>query len=501
MSNKLEHYKALIEKLQNEELRSDALNDLKNFLVFEVTVDNISIVQNVGISKILNCLELSDKLQIELTCEVLKACFEKFETVDIIKMYTANIMYLLRHEHDCVRRMVIDGICKTVTSGVMLPLPKYIDVYVAVAQTVCDNDVGIANKAVLITSNLPTEAYPKVLEEMKIALESTSSSKCNAYEVIINISSKSYELFNLSVNEGYIEFMVNELHSNDILYQLNILELLTQLAITPHGINHLVKQGTFQKISELVRDIHNNPFGGLLIPGYMKFFGSIAHYYPKEIFQKYPILLESLFDAMSSDDTTILPVALDTLGFIGTTIEGKMCLMALGSKYTQNVEKLCLLIKNSPTEIKVRALYCMASLIGINKDPNSKVEPIDQRVTLMTREWFRTLSQQPGPMDVLFNICKNPFPDIQLAGLTLLDAVCQHQWGEEMVSRVAGFIEYLLDRSVDFTKESKEAKYDIIKQLSQSAAFDENIISRLQKYVEQGPFYTEIVTQVAMEGE
>lgn len=66
---------------------------------------------------------------------------------------------------------------------------------------------------------------------------------------------------------------------------------------------------------------------------------------------------------------------------------------------------------------------------------------------------------------------------------------------------VTGFIEYLLDRSVDFTKESKEAKYDIIKQLSQSAAFDENTISRLQKYVEQGPFYTEIVTQVAMEAE
>ena len=62
----------------------------------------------------------------------------------------------------------------------------------------------------------------------------------------------------------------------------------------------------------------------------MKFFGSIAHYYPNEIFQKYPILSECLFDAMGSDDITILPIALDTLGFIGTTIEGKMCLMALG---------------------------------------------------------------------------------------------------------------------------------------------------------------------------
>lgn len=61
MSNKLEHYKALTEKLQNEELRSDALNDLKNFLVFEVTVDAVSIIRNGGMSKILNCLELSDK--------------------------------------------------------------------------------------------------------------------------------------------------------------------------------------------------------------------------------------------------------------------------------------------------------------------------------------------------------------------------------------------------------------------------------------------------------
>lgn len=62
----------------------------------------------------------------------------------------------------------------------------------------------------------------------------------------------------------------------------------------------------------------------------MKFFGAIAHYYPNEIFQKYPILVDSLFNALNSDDITILPVALDTLGFIGSTIEGKMCLMALG---------------------------------------------------------------------------------------------------------------------------------------------------------------------------
>lgn len=118
-------------------------------------------------------------------------------------------------------------------------------------------------------------------------------------------------------------------------------------------------------------------------------------------------------------------------------------LLFSGSIYTQNVEKVCALIRNSRTEIKIRALHCMSSLIRIDKDTKSKTDPVDQRITLMTREWFRSLNKELGAMEILFDICKNPFPDIQLAGLTLLDAVCQHQWGEEMVGRVAGKVVFL----------------------------------------------------------
>lgn len=62
-----------------------------------------------------------------------------------------------------------------------------------------------------------------------------------------------------------------------------------------------------------------------------------------------------------------------------------------------------------------------------------------------------------------------------------------------------GFVEYLLDRSVSDTKEAKEARYDIIKRLARSSAFESNILTRLQKYVEDGPFYMETNLQVAME--
>ncbi|CAH0407424.1 unnamed protein product [Chilo suppressalis] len=496
-----EHFRAFLNQLQREEHRPVALNELKNLLVLKPAGEARSTIRDAGISKIVQCLNASEKILLDLACEVLKICFEKFPPGEIVTNYTGHVMYLLRHEKSCVRKLAIEEVHKAVKQDInLLPVPQYIDVFVAIAQLVGDPDIGVANKAIHITSNLLPEAYQKVLEEMKIILEYSGSSKCNAYEVIIEISTKSYELFQLSVGYGYIDQIITDLTTNDVLLQLNLIELLARLAIKPHGINYLVKQGVLKKITDFAIDLPNNPCGGLLVPGYLKFFGCIAHFYPRDIFEKYPELVELLFDTLENGDQTVLPVALDTFGFIGRTVEGKLCLAAFGSKYTQAVDGLSQLIKSSTTDIKVRALNCFANLISVESDPNSQSNsPVDHRVTLMTREWFRSLSYRPNSMEYLFDMCKNPFPDIRLGAFALLDAVCQHRWGEELVATTAGFIEYLLDRSIDHTKESKELKYDIIRRLSNSAAFDANIITRLQTYVEKGPFYSEDTLEVAME--
>lgn len=62
----------------------------------------------------------------------------------------------------------------------------------------------------------------------------------------------------------------------------------------------------------------------------MKFFGVIAHLYPKEILGKYPVVVECIYDVFESQDQTVLLIAIDTLGYIGITIEGKFSLTALG---------------------------------------------------------------------------------------------------------------------------------------------------------------------------
>lgn len=95
-------------------------------------------------------------------------------------------------------------------------------------------------------------------------------------------------------------------------------------------------------------------------------------------------------------------------------------------------------MRASTTDLKIRALHCMSNLIGYEKDPTTRNGPIDHRVTLMTREWFRSLSTTPESTQMLHEICKNPFPEISEAAYTLLDAVTQHRWGEELVARTPG---------------------------------------------------------------
>lgn len=105
--------------------------------------------------------------------------------------------------------------------------------------------------------------------------------------------------------------------------------------------------------------------------------------------------------------------------------------------YISSLKNIGGLIKNSTTEIRVRALNCVEYLIDVKKDDENESQ-IDQRVTLMTREWFRELSDNPPSMELIFNLCKNPFPELRINALKVLVAACQHKWGEELVKNTSG---------------------------------------------------------------
>ena len=65
MSSSIVQFKDLIEQLQSDEYRCTALNELKNVLTFNTNIDALSTIRHVGITKIMHCLNISDKYVIK----------------------------------------------------------------------------------------------------------------------------------------------------------------------------------------------------------------------------------------------------------------------------------------------------------------------------------------------------------------------------------------------------------------------------------------------------
>lgn len=56
----MEQYGIFSEKLKTEELRSAALNDIKNLLAFKPASEAAPAIRNIGISRILHCFNGSN---------------------------------------------------------------------------------------------------------------------------------------------------------------------------------------------------------------------------------------------------------------------------------------------------------------------------------------------------------------------------------------------------------------------------------------------------------
>lgn len=56
-----ELYREFIEKLQREEHRPTALNDLKNLLLHKPAGEAADTIRNVGIARIIHCLNVEDR--------------------------------------------------------------------------------------------------------------------------------------------------------------------------------------------------------------------------------------------------------------------------------------------------------------------------------------------------------------------------------------------------------------------------------------------------------
>lgn len=408
----------------------------------------------------------------------------------------------MSHQLPPVKVFALKEILKTTKNPNTLPqLLTKVDLLNLTVETVADENIGVAKYAMDILKRIgqSTEGlrmlYSGLLMRSIAKLLATNDVvKFRVYEVIVDVAKNNKESLEASIRSGFLQSLIDTIENDDILLQLNALEILTGLALTQEGLDYLERQGVLEQLSQKIAQAHETPLSSLLIPGLMKFFGNVARLCPNEIFSRYPPVISALFEVLESDDQTILANALDTLGYVSSSVEGKYALQSLGNAMPIALKKISEVIQTMPSDLRVRGLNNLELILDVKKPEQ------DNRILTLVKSWFDCLGEEP--LKMILSICKQPFADIRQGGLEVLVVIASQAWGQEYIASHPGLIEFLLDRNIETFKECKEIKFEVVRQLSEAESniFDAQQIEKFKKFVSEGPFYIDTLTEVAIEG-
>lgn len=170
----------------------------------------------------------------------------------------------------------------------------------------------------------------QLVDEMRLIMQKNETVRFRVYDIAANFASASAENLSRCDEAQILQSLLDEVSSGDVLILLNGVELLKTLATSSHGRSFLEKQGMIQKLASSFVHLTDNPIGGLIVPGMMKFFGVIAHHDPG-IVDRYPSVVDTLFNLIEDSDPSLRTVAIETFSFIASNSEAKLALNRNGN--------------------------------------------------------------------------------------------------------------------------------------------------------------------------
>ena len=142
--------------------------------------------------------------------------------------------------------------------------------------------------------------------------------------------------------EGFLKGLFDDLKKDeDVLVQLNAIEIVSNLAESKQGYDYLHSLAILTQMDSRLNEVAAGSLAHFLMPGYVKFFGRLAHHNPSTFQDLYPnffsILLNMLNDSSDQDQQLL---ALEVFGHIALRNEGKKVLIQNNSVHQPVFELL-----------------------------------------------------------------------------------------------------------------------------------------------------------------
>ncbi|XP_027470809.1 26S proteasome non-ATPase regulatory subunit 5 isoform X2 [Zalophus californianus] len=458
---------ALLREVSRLEAPLEELRALHSVLQTVPLNELRELAAELRLGPLFSLLNENHREQITLCVSILERLLQAVEPVHMARNLGADLQRGLTHPDDSVKILTLSQAIKSLSR-------------ISLTQ---------AGLEALFESNL--------LDDLKRVMKTNDIVRYRVYELIVEISSVSPESLTYCTTSGLVTQLLRELTGEDVLVRATCIEMVTSLAYTHHGRQYLAQEGVIDQISNIIVGADSDPFSSFYLPGFVKFFGNLAIMdSPQQICERYPVFVEKVFEMTESQDPTMIGVAVDTIGILGSNVEGKQVLQKTGTRFERLLMKIGYQAKNASTELKIRCLDSISSIFYIL--PEQQTDDLLR----MTESWFSSLSRDP--LELFRGISNQPFPELHCAALKVFTAIANQPWAQKLMFNSPGFVEYVMDRSVEHDKASKDAKYELVKALANSKTIAEifgnpNYL-RLRTYLSEGPYYVKPISTTAVEG-
>uniref|UniRef100_H3B3A1 26S proteasome non-ATPase regulatory subunit 5 n=1 Tax=Latimeria chalumnae TaxID=7897 RepID=H3B3A1_LATCH len=495
-----------IEELLFEISGLEELNSLKT-AVLAVPLSTLKErTPGLRLGVLFSLLNTNDREQINLCVSILDRFLQALEPMYLAQNFREELQRGLFHPDDSVKTLAISQVGRIVDNSeamtAVLNNPEFLR---QIIQCIGDEKISVAKEAIKSLSKIAqTKAGLEVLfmsnllQDLKDVMAKSDIIRYRVYELIVEISSMSPISLGYCINSGVLSQLIGELTGDDILVRKTKTD--EQYSILYTGQQSLSQKGIFTSCFHILGGAVLSPpplIFNFYIPSLVKFFGNLAVVdSPQYICEQYPAFVEKVFEMAEGQDQTMIGVALDTLGVLGSNIEGKQVLQKTGGKFQSVLKKMGHVAKSAPTDLRLRSLDAIASILSLLPDQQT------EDLLGMTESWFNSLSSKP--MELFQSISTQPFPELHCSALKVFIAIASQTWGQKLMINTPGFVEYVVDRSVDPDKDSKDAKFELVKTLVNSKTiaevFGNQHYLRLRSYLREGPYYIKAVSTVAVEG-
>ncbi|XP_069741974.1 26S proteasome non-ATPase regulatory subunit 5 isoform X3 [Narcine bancroftii] len=374
-----------------------------------------------------NLLESDDREQIDVCVAILERFLQSLEPICLVQNYKLELQKGLQHSDDRVKTLALTQIGRISECAdavvTVLGSPEFIKEMI---HSIGSERISIANEAIKslcrIAQNktgLDALFTATMLENLKDVMGTSDVVRYRVYELVLEIANMSPVSLEYCVNGSFVTRLLSELSGDDVLIRATAIEMVTTLAQSQHGRQYLAQQGIIDRISNMIIGAKSDPFSSFYLPNLVKFFGNLAMVdSPQQICERYPVFVEKVFEMIEGQEPTMIGVGLDTIGILGSCIEGKQVLNKTGTAFQEVLRRLGSLSCNASTDMRLRCLDTIASLLSLQTDQQT------EDILGMTESWFHALHSRP--METFRSMSSQPFPDIHIGALKVFTHLENH---------------------------------------------------------------------------